>query len=267
MRLTPDGARYLRMGAGEREPVPFHLRWLLPWLCRRRAWVWIGATWLGLVALVSGTVVLALQHGLGMPQAALAGALVAGLPSLRFAASAPILVDMPALACAVWAAVAWPGMPWVAAALVVVGACASEKTPVWAALFAGSPWLLVGLAVPLARRLVVKPGGIRADDPLAGTLRHPLATGLRSHAGRWRDPFAMLLPWGACLAALAEPSLALGLVLAVAYAQLFVATDTVRLYQQAAPLVAIVAASQVPEAWIVPLALAHWMNPVMGDGV
>lgn len=56
----------------------------------------------------------------------------------------------------------------------------------------------------------------------------------------------MLLPWGACLLAILNPSWQLLAVLAFGYAQLLVATDTVRLYQQAAPVVCIAAATALP---------------------
>jgi hypothetical protein len=78
----------------------------------------------------------------------------------------------------------------------------------------------------------------------------------------------MILPWGACLIVLAEePSAWLLLALAVGYAQLLVATDTVRLYQQAAPVVCVTAALMIPSGWEIPLVLAHWFNPLGGAGL
>lgn len=266
-RLTPDGQRYLRMGAGGREPVPFHLRWLLPWILGRCERAWIAVNIVSIIAVSALTAALALQHGATEMQAGLAALLLLGLPSIRFASSRPILVDMPGLALALGAAVLAPISLPGAIGLALLGAAVSEKAPVWAAIFALNPVLLLGLVAPAARALLVKRGEVRADDPLAWTL-DPLRAGLRGHAGSWRDPLAMILPWGACLIVLAEePSAWLLLALAVGYAQLLVATDTVRLYQQAAPVVCVTAALMIPSGWEIPLVLAHWFNPLGGAGL
>ena len=85
---------------------------------------------------------------------------------------------------------------------------------------------------------------------------------------RWRDPRLMLLPWGACLAALAGPIEIwwLGPVL-LGYWQLLIATDSVRLYQHAAPAVCIAAALAIPPELVVPVLVAHWCNPWAGNGI
>ena len=70
-----------------------------------------------------------------------------------------------------------------------------------------------------------------------------------------------------CLIVVTDPTLWLGIALAVGYAQLMVATDTVRLYQQAAPVVCVIAALAIPIEWALPAVLAHWFNPWLGDGV
>jgi hypothetical protein len=267
LRITPDGGRYLAMARGESVPMPFHLRWLLPWLCGGVAWRWVAATWLGMAALVAGTCLLGLQHGLNQGEALVAGALVAGLPSLRFAAQAPVLVDMPGLASAVWAAVLWHPYPYAAVALVVLGAAISEKAPIWASVFAWSPWLLLALSLPLSRRLLFDPGEVEPGDPLRDTLLHPVRTGIAWHRGKWANPMVMVAPWGACLAVVLFPTPPVLVALAVAYAQLLLATDSVRLYQQAAPMVAIYAAASIPAQWAVPVLLAHWFNPWAGDGI
>jgi hypothetical protein len=137
---------------------------------------------------------------------------------------------------------------------------------VWAAVFSLQPLLLVGLVAPLARWLFTSAGQINHLDPLAWTLDQRVA-GLKAHAGRWRDPFLMLLPWGACLIVVTDLSLWLLLALAVGYAQILVATDTVRLYQQSAPVVCVAAAMMIPAAWAVPVLLAHWFNPWKTEGL
>jgi hypothetical protein len=125
----------------------------------------------------------------------------------------------------------------------------------------------VGLVAPALRWLLFKPGEIAENDANALTLKYPLTCGLEAHRGKWRNPLLMLTPWGACLVVLAFPSWWLTLALAVGYVQLLVATDSVRLYQQAAPVVCISAALAIPEAWTVPVLVAHWFNPWGGNGL
>ena len=194
-------------------------------------------------------------------------ALLLGLPWIRFAWHAPILIDMPSLALALGAAVLWPLSPIGALGIALLAGAVSEKAPVWAAIFALQPLLMVGLLAPLVRLIAVKPGEVKNDDALAWTL-NPLRAGLRGHAGIWRSARAMLAPWGVCLiVAFGVPSLWLLAALAVGYGQLLVATDTVREYQQAAPVVCVAAAMMIPEPWIGPALLAHWFNPWAGGGL
>lgn len=260
MRLTPDGVRYLALARGERQPVPFHLRWLLARLLGTNAWAWIAVAWGSALVATACVAGLATLHGATRTQALVAAALFAGLPSVRFAtAQAPVLVDMPAMAAALLAALLGTIDMRLGLAAALLAGCISERAPIWAALYAWSPWLLIGLVAPILRRLLVAPGRVHPDDPLAGTLEHPIATGWSSNVaqGAWRDP-SMLWPWGACLAALLAPSVWLMAALGAGYAQLGLATDRVRLYQQAAPVVCVVAALAIPEPWV-PLALAmHW---------
>jgi hypothetical protein len=255
------------MAQGQRQPVPFHLRWLLPQLCGGSTLAWVLVNVASIAAVSALTGVLALQYGATPTQAIVAGLLMLGLPSVRFAWGAPVLVDMPGLALALGAAVFWLIEPRIAVGLALLAGAVSEKAPIWAAIFALEPILLVGLLTPLLRRALVRPAGIDPRDVLAPTLKQPLATGLEYHRGKWRDPLAMLTPWGVCLIVLAAPTPWLLLALAVGYAQLLVATDTVRLYQQAAPAVCVSAAFLIPEAWAVPALLAHWFNPWGGNGL
>jgi hypothetical protein len=269
VKVTPDGVRYLAMAGGMAQPMPFHLRWLASFALRQRLGLWIASAWLHAVTAAALTALLALQHGATETQAAVAALLWLGLPSTAFALRCPVLVDMPQAAYALGSAVLWPWLPEAAVGVVLLGACISERVPVFAALFAWEPILLVGLVAPLLRRLLWKPGDLHERDPLSHTMTDPLGTGLASHAGRWRDPLLLLAPWGACLAALAAPVpdrwwLA---AVAVAYAQLLLATDSVRLYQMAAPAVCVAAALVIPADWALPVLVAHWLNPLRGDGV
>lgn len=265
MRLTPDGKKYLAMGAGQRVPLPFHLRWLLPFVCRQSELAWIVACWLGIAAFGAGTGWLAWQAGATLAQSVLAAVLVWGLPSVRFASGAPVLVDMPALAVAVGAAAILPLSAPAAIALACVAGAMSEKAPIVAALAAWSPWLLLGL-IPPALRLLMKHGEVAPGDPLEDTMRRPFRAGWSAHRGAWRHP-ALVLPWGVCLLALWSPSLPVGAALLFGYALLLLATDTVRLYQQAAPVLAISAALLVPDHLVPLAAIVHWFNPWAGNGV
>lgn len=267
MRLTPDGVRYLAIAGGMRQPLPFHLRWLLPWLLGGRIWLWIAVSWGSLAASGALIAVVALQWGATEGEAVLASLLWLGLPSVRFQVEAPVLVDAAGMALVLASVALWPVSPWAAVGLAGLGGAVWEKAPVWAAVFAMEPMLLAGLLAPALRRLLVAPGAIEEKDPYRETLEHPLRTGLKAHAGQWRDPVRMALPWGVCLVVLAMPHPFWVAAVVLGYAQLVVATDTVRLYQQAAPVVAIAAASMLPIEWAVPLVLAHWLNPWAGKGI
>lgn len=69
----------------------------------------------------------------------------------------------------------------------------------------------------------------------------------------------MVAPWGACLLALhGTPTWPIVAVIVVAYLQLLVATDTVRLLHHAAgPPLAAAAAVTIPVAWLPLACIAH----------
>jgi hypothetical protein len=94
---------------------------------------------------------------------------------------------------------------------------------------------------------------------------HPFKTAMEAHHGRWRDAWLMVAPWGATLAALYHPSWQTLLILLIAYGQLLVATDTVRLLHTAAgPVMAIAAAQVLPVQWLPLILIAHffwWRKP------
>jgi hypothetical protein len=255
------------MGDGIPQPMPFHFRWLLPMLLgkRLRSWFWVSAG--SALGAAAGISVLAMQHGASQLQAAMAAGLFLGLPAVRFAVvRAPVLPEMPMMCLAVAAAVLWPISPPAAIAVALLGGMVNEKTPVWAALFAFQPLLLAGLLAPLLRVVFRWPIPPHEDDPHRATMHKPWRAGLLA-VGRWRSARLILLPWGACMAALWAPSPWLLLALAVAYGQLLFETDTVRPYQEAAPVVCIVAAMTIPVAWFLPIIIAHWVHPWVGEGV
>lgn len=273
---TPDGTRYLALAEHRRVPRPFNLRWLVPLVCGQRPARWVAVTIGSSVLVATGTGLLAPTWQTGIA----AALMVAALPFVRFNLGAPILVDMPAMACAVFAAVAWQAGLWPVAVLlaIVSGAC-KESGPVFAACYAWTPILLVGLVAPAVRAVIAKTGpdplaewrgmgpGTTAADEHAWILAHPVAAGWKYHRAKWLNGLVMVTPWGAAVVGLAALDWQLGIVLAVAYGQLMVATDSVRLYQWAAPLMCIAAAGVVPVAWLPVLVVLTVWNPLAGNGV
>jgi len=127
-----------------------------------------------------------------------------------------------------------------------------------AALTLWSLWPLIALAPVAVAALLIKSG----PDPLGGRFQdiaaHPFRPALEHHAGRWRDGWLMVAPWGACIAALYAPDWRLLVVLAVAYAQLLVATDSVRLFHHVAgPAMAVAAAHVIPVEWLLLAVVLH----------
>ena len=212
------------------------------------------------VVLGVSTVGWALARGLTPAQAALTGILLLALPGiLGPGVSIPVQVDLPATALTMLGvALAVTGRPiWMVVGILVI-ACASsvrETAPICAALWLWSPWPLIALIVPAVIALVRRPAessGIPEWDRITA---HPIRTSLEYHAGQWRNAKVMVLPWGVCLVGLYALDWKLAIVLAVAYAQLLVATDSVRLYQHVAgPALALAAASLIPDPWV-PLAM------------
>jgi hypothetical protein len=260
-RLGPDAHRYLQAAAGEPVTRPFHLRWALPKLCGtdlRSWWIVYCGSW---VLAGFGMAWWAAVSDLGPAQILLAVGLLLGLPGiLGPSVSIPVQVDLPATALTVLAVPAVlsdePLAVLCGLLLVLIGANVRETVPIVTALLAWS-WLpLVGLVVPVIVWAVRRPAtssGIPEWDRITA---HPIATSLEYHAGRWRDARLMVLPWGVCLVGLYGADWQLALIIGIAYLQLLVATDTVRLYQHTAgPALALAAAAIIPTPWV-PLALA-----------
>lgn len=257
--LTPDGLRYLQAAEGGGAPGPFRLRPLWPKLLGADPVRWLRINRVLLIA----TAGLVAVYG-GGARGVFAGLLFLALPAPRLWWRCPVLVDTPGLFFALLAAVLPFPLNLIA---VLVGAGVRETVPLWAAVFAWNPLLLCGLAVPAAlwRRE-------EGPDPCRGydhwfILHHPIKTGLRWHRDQWLSWRAMLAPWGLALIGLAHPSLPLVAALILGYGQLVAATDTVRLYQYAAPLLCVAACIVVP-VWALPvLILGTWFNPWRGDGI
>jgi hypothetical protein len=282
LRLSPDGARYVALGTGTPVPHPFAYRWLWPLLCRdsERAWVW--STRAALAAVVFFTGWLACIHTADGPWAeqwaawAIAMAVVVGLPgvvdfNLRF----PVLIDAPAMALALASAIMAEAGAWPAAMfLSLLAGWTKESAPLFAAAFSLNPVPLVGMVAPLVSRIFVKPGPeldeFRGREAGQAVLQ-PRRTSRLIERGRWRHFDRWLGPWGVALVGFAWwPALP---AVALAYAQTIVATDRVRLYQWAGPIVAVgagvlLAPAAVAQPGLVALvAILAWWRPWPSEGL
>ena len=256
MQLTPDGYRYLA-STQKRVARPFHLRWLLPKLCGLHERRWKAAAY-GSVAAV-GALTAWYSGSVWM-------ACVVFLPGVAFNFKNPVLVDAAGMALALLSAVLLP-FSWPLAMLVAfVAGCVRETSPVWAAVYAWNPLLLVGL-VPVAVRWFQRQGPDVLDAENAWIIKHPIQASMKYHHGRWTDWNLMVAPWGGMLAGLAGFGPRLALALALGYSQLVVATDSVRLYQWAAPSLALACTGALP-VWSLPfVAVSVVFNPWKGPGI
>lgn len=256
MSLTPDGVRYFA-AASQRVARPFHLRWLLPRLLGADSRRWQYVTRFSVLAIGALTAVYA--HSVWMVA-------VIALPGIWFNWRHPVLVDAPAMALALAAAVLWP-ICWPAAiALVLIAGCVRETAPVWSAVYAWQPWLLIGL-VPVAVRWLMRQGHDVLDAENAWIIAHPVQASRKYHRGLWVDAGTMLTPWGGLVAAVAFLDARLEVAIVLAYGQLLAATDSVRLYQWAAPVLALRCVDGLP-SWALPLvALSLLFNPWKGQGL
>lgn len=259
----PDAHRYIALAGGASVPRPFHLRWLLPHLCGQspRAW-WI--VWLGSWPLLAGGMICwQLANGADWRAMLAATALLAALPGiLGPSAVIPVGVDLPATVLSLFAAalIDVDDGYRIAAGVIVaaVAATVRETSPIWIALWCWSPFPLIALIVAFIRHATVPTG----PDPLGSRFdeiaRHPVRAALAAHEGRWRDGWLMVAPWGVCLAALYQPDWRLLVVLGLAYGQLLIATDTVRLVHHAAgPPLAVAAATVIPPGWLLLAVVVH----------
>ncbi|MGW4364103.1 hypothetical protein ACWEKT_00540 [Nocardia takedensis] len=268
-QISSDGDRYLTLGRGDPVPYPFMYRWLIPIVCRDSVPRWRMCTDLHLLALPILTCVYIARWESDTARLIVGSLLICGFAGIwQNNIRRPVLVDPMALTWALGAAVLsgygwWPA----AQAVAVVAACMKETAPAFAAAFALDPLLLIGLAAPIARRLLVAAG---PDTHQSVALADPFGSARAKHAPQLFDPLPLLAPWGAGLIAIliedAEVMAVLMIALTLAYGQLLVAVNTVRLYQWAAPAVALAAATVIPPRWAVVVLLAHLFNPFAGDG-
>jgi len=271
VNLPPDSRRYLAMHK-RRVCRPFHLRWLLPLTLRGNVKAWTWATRTAVVAIGLLTAVYT-----GSPWMAA----VAFLPAMTWNWHNPVMVDMVGMAWALATAlVALEGWWWLAIPMALVGGTIRETVPIWSAIYAWHPVLLVGL-IPVAVRWVMRHGADTWTDHNAFYVAHPIKAGQDFHKGRWRDPFLMVTPWAGLIAgvALLTPGafnaggvfdagggVQLAVALAAGYLPLLIATDSVRIYQWATPVLALATVAVLP-AWALPLvAVSIVFNPWRGPG-
>lgn len=260
MKMARDSYRYLALAHRERVHPPFNRRVLFPILFGKDEKVWQLWTRISIIALPL-LVALYVFQSLGSWQSALFAAfLMAGMPSMVYWWETPVLVDAPALCFAVGAAL----LPWPYNLIVAaIGGLGRETVPIFAALYTLNPILLLGL-IPVGIMAIVAPKGedlLNRDE----WLKHPIETAQKFKKGTWRSAKHFIYPWGAGLAALFYPSWQLGLTALIAYSQLFVATDYVRLYVWAAPVV-LLQVGHIDPVYMIPLIIIHWFNPVRGEG-
>lgn len=265
MRLGPDAARYWYAAAGHPVSRPFHLRWFLPKWCghNMRRWWWEWAS--GWVRMAAG--MLMWQWSNGWPTAVAATIILLALPGiLGPIVTIPISVDIPATGYALLGVgLITQGWVWAGVLALLLATWTRETSPVWTSVWLWNPWPLLLLVFPAITHLVRKPGPDPLGEKFQQIADHPIRSSLTFHRGRWRDAWLMVAPWGVCLAALYQPTMQLVVLLVLAYGQLLVTTDTVRLYQHAAgPLMAATAASVIPAGWLWIALAAHvvwWRTP------
>lgn len=250
IQLSPDGLWYLRMAAGHHVPRPYSRRWLLPRLLGPHPERWRALTLASFAILPIVAAEYFSARGLAGWSLFFATALLCALPGLRLPLRLPVLLDAPSFALALlvaWSASAWPW--WLMAPLSLVLGATRETAPVFAALWAWSPWPLLGLAAAGWWRPSAPP-----DEAREPWLVHPVQEAWKMRLALGLDGGLYLRPWGGALAGLIAPSWQTLATVVVAHGQLFVAVDTVRLAVWAAPVLVLGAAQVVPPAlW--PLAL------------
>jgi hypothetical protein len=125
IRSCPDGRRYT---SKRQQPAPFNRRFTY-WPSR----LLIALSWLGY---------LYVAWDLGTWQKVV---LFATLPGVVFCVTAPTCPDLLGVALALGAARLFPSHPYVAIGVSLIGGVVHERVPVFAALYAWNPWLLLGL--------------------------------------------------------------------------------------------------------------------------
>jgi hypothetical protein len=256
LQVSTDGLRYLAMAEGLPQAIPYHLRWLLPKLLGIDARKWEILNQISIPTVAMLISVYAWLHGVDPVRAAILGGMFMTLLFVRgFWGQYPILTDTPGMALSMLAAIV-PG-PW-CIPVAILGGCVRETVPIYAALYAWSPWPLVGLVAP-ALRLLWKPG-VERDERVAGLLRNPWRTSWERNKKGWTNWKVMVSPWAGFLFAAFNPSWQLLWVYLACLAPSLRHHTIVRVYIMAVPIVA-VALGGVSEWAFCVAVLAHFLVP------
>lgn len=224
-----DGNRYT---SGKAQPYPFNRRWC-GWPKR-------------VLEVVSLASLVALGALMGDWKRAV---LLGTLPGFWFVATHPTTVDGPAMLLALGAALLFPTQPYAAVLLACASGYVHERGPVFAALYAWHPLLLIGLVASGWWRKAAEPD----HDKLVG---QGFLASLRAH-----KPYNDFLDWRInvfglravpLVAAWSGAPLSAWATLAVAWCSRAVGTDACRFLFWAAPAL-LVRVGDVP-SWVV---LAH----------
>lgn len=258
--LAPDSAYYLEAGGRKAVPPPFAWRWLLPFLLGTVHNRWRVLT---LVAIwVQGGALAWYANDLR------AVILVGMLPAVwRFSLRHPVLVDAPGMAVALIGAAMllhWPA-DWFTLSQVIVlalvGGAIRETVPVWMAIYAWSPWPLIGL-------LGILPGVLKARpvDPDRDNiwLTRPAKAALDVRRRHWLSWQMVAVPWGVLLPlGVYMGDYKVWTALAVAHVPWLFTSDWNRIVAWAAPVLAVAALSWQSDLWPL-LLLVHIFNPYRG---
>lgn len=262
--FSTDAGVYFAMSQGTKAPNPYRLRWLVPKLMPATAsfgdWVTISAAslWLSFPCMYLFAESLGVN---GLWACTLWGA----LPVVCILWRIPALIDHFAWPLGLLAATMFlRGHVVAGIVIILIGGLTEPRLPVMVAAWTLNPIPLLGL-IPVGILHKLAPEGPAEILENSEPILHPWRSGMRHNGCLIQSAKDMILPWGALLAGLCSASGALLVSLAAAYGQLLRATDRVRLYQWAAPVMIVAALRVLPE-WSLPLAVAvTWFNPYRGE--
>ena len=175
--------------------MPFHLRWLLPYLCRQneRLWDLISGVFLILIPILS--YIYFLQTGLTENQSIFGGALVCGLPGvILINYIGKYLSDGFGICMMLASIISFQDYWYLGIIFSVIGSMANEKCFVYASLITFNPLALIGGVAVLLRYLLFKPA---KSDKWGGDeiIKNPLSSGIQSKKGKLLS-YEYFLAWG-----------------------------------------------------------------------
>lgn len=258
--LSPDSKRYI---LGERLHSPFHLRWLLPAICRQSEMLWNLFTLIPIILIPVVMYAYLKSLGFNEIQSLTGCALTCGLPGVIIINYvAKYLSDGFAMLMMLFSVLGFQTGNIILGVLCsVVGSMAKEQCFIYSFLISWNPLSLIGALPVIIRALTYKPNPV---DILGGEeiLKHPLISGIKIHKGRLFEMKQQILTWGACLFALGgQWNLQSVIVIFAAYASQLLTTDSTRVYMWCFPVVVVLAVSVIPESYALPLVVLHWFNP------